>query len=284
MKKEIVKKTCVDKTILVTGTSGGLGGSLARLLLDRGYRVFGCDLHTPTIEHKNFFALTVDVTNEESVCAAFETVKKQTETLAAIVNTAGIMFMGSLIEEPSGRLEQIINVNIIGTERINRVFFPLIESGRGRIINFSSEYGRYTTIPFNAFYTISKHAVESYSDGLRRELQYLGIPVITVRPGAFKTEMEKSTAEIFVRIKNGSTHYKKILERMEPLMNIGKRNAKQPTIMAKVVLKAIEAKKPRRVYSCNHNIWVTLLSILPEGLIDKVFYVLFANKRSAADK
>lgn len=230
------------KTVLVTGASGGLGGALARLLLERGYCVFGCDLRAASIEHPEFHALNVDVTSEQSVQKAFDIVAGETDALSAIVNTSGIMFMGSLIEEPPGRLEQIVSVNLLGTDRINRVFFPLIENGRGRIINFSSEYGKYTTIPFNAFYTISKHAVESYSDGLRRELQYLGIPVITVRPGAFKTDMEKSTEEIFLRIKNNSTHYGKILERMEPLMNIGKRNAKQPEIMAEAVLKAIEAK------------------------------------------
>ena len=265
------------KTVLVTGASGGSGGALARLLLERGYRVFGCDLRAASIEHPEFHALNVDVTSEQSVQKAFNIVAGETDALRAIVNTSGIMFMGSLIEEPPGRLEQIVSVNLLGTDRINRVFFPLIENGRGRIINFSSEYGKYTTIPFNAFYTISKHAVESYADGLRRELQYLGIPVITVRPGAFKTDMEKSTEEIFFRIKNNSTHYEKILERMEPLMNIGKRNAKQPEIMAEAVLKAIEAKKPKRVYSCNHNFLVTLLSTLPERLTDRIFYFLFRN-------
>ena len=93
-------------------------------------------------------------------------------------------------------------------ERINRLFFLLVEKEKGRFIDFSSEYGIYQVVPFNAFYITNKHAEESYSDGLRRELKYIGIPVVTIRPGTFKTEMENSTSSFFKAINDKSTHYR----------------------------------------------------------------------------
>ena len=97
-------------------------------------------------------------------------------------------------------------------ERINRLFFPLVEKEEGRFIDFSIEYGTYLVVPFNAFYITNKHAEESYSDGLIRELKYVGIPVVTIRLGAFKTEMENSTSSIFIAINDKSTHYKVVLK------------------------------------------------------------------------
>lgn len=263
------------KYVLVTGTSGGIGKALALRLLDGGYTVFGCNRRPSLIEHPHFHAVTMDVSDEGSVLAAFKKISPITDRLDAVVNVSGIMFMGSLIEEPAGRLEQIMNVNLFGMDRVNRIFFPMIEKGRGRILNFSSEYGTYAVVPFNAFYTASKHAVESYSDGLRRELKYLGIPVITIRPGAFKTDMEKSTTDIFTQITEKSVHYKAIFAKMTPLLANGTKNAKDPDIMARVAMRAITDRKPKNVYSCNLNSSMGFLSLLPAGLTDAIFYRMF---------
>lgn len=154
----------------------------------------------------------MDITNEESVKKGLKEVSKAVSSLRAVVNVSGVMFMGSLIEEGEGRLNQIMQVNLMGIERVNRLFFPLVEKEKGRFINFSSEYGTYQVVPFNAFYITNNHAVESYSDGLRRELKYNGIPVITIRPGAVKIEMENSTSSIFIAINDKSTHYKVVLK------------------------------------------------------------------------
>lgn len=118
-------------------------------------------------------------------------------------------------------------VNLMGMESVNRLFSPLIEKEKGRYINFPCEYGTYQVVPFNAFYITNKHAEESYSDGLRRELKYIGIPVVTIRPGAFKTEMVNSTSAIFKAITDKSTHYKGVLKKMGPLLEGGTKNAKK---------------------------------------------------------
>ena len=100
----------------------------------------------------------------------------------------------------------------MGIDKVNRLFFPHVEKEKGRFIDFSSEYGIYQVVPFNAFDITNKHAEESYSDGLRRELKYNGIPGVTIKPGALKTEMENSTSAIFKAITDKSTHYKGVMK------------------------------------------------------------------------
>lgn len=216
------------KYALITGASGGLGGAACDLFLARGYRVFGLNRSLPKEEKKGLTIIPTDITDRRAVEAAFEKVKAETDRLDVIVNTSGIMFMGSFIEEPAERLQNIFNVNVFGMCLVNEVFLPLVERGKGRIINFSSEYGTYTTVPFNGFYTLTKHAVEVYSEGLRRELCYLGIPVIVIRPGAFKTKMESSTAEIFAGICQKTTHYQGVLKKLSGMLEGGTKNAKDP--------------------------------------------------------
>ena len=98
--------------------------------------------------------------------------------------------LGSLVESSIDDLNKIINVNLIGMYKINNLFFPMLNKDGSRIINISSEYGVLDAIPFHTFYPISKHAVEIYNDGLRRELSGQNIKVIAIRPGAFKTAMQ----------------------------------------------------------------------------------------------
>lgn len=124
-----------------------------------------------------------------------------------------------------------------------------------------------------------RRAVEVYSEGLRRELCYLGIPVIVIRPGAFKTKMESSTAEIFAGICQKTTHYRGVLKKLSGMLEGGTKNAKDPKVLAKVVLRAAEAKRPKRVYQCNHDMGVKLLSKLPAGMVDGIFYMLFHDKK-----
>jgi NAD(P)-dependent dehydrogenase (short-subunit alcohol dehydrogenase family) len=263
------------KYALVSGANGGIGGAIVKQLLENGYEVFGCDIAPASAEVAGVHNLVVDITKRDSVEAAFAEVSAVTDKLDVIINAAGIMFMGSVIEEPAERFRKILDINVVGTYLMNEVFFPLIEKGRGRIINFSSEYGKYTTVPFNAFYTTSKHAIESYTDGLRRELKFLGIKVITIRPGAFKTNMEKGSADAFRQICEKTTHYQKTLSKLMPLLIDGTKNAKDPSVIAKVTLKAVLAKNPKRVYKSNHSFSVKFMSKLSMGMIDSIFYNMF---------
>ena len=218
---------------------------------------------------------TVDIFKDESAEAALKTVMESTDSLDGIVNFAGIMQMGSVAENPVESMRRIMDINLLGMYRINRAFLELIRKGQGRIVNISSEYGTLNAVPFNGFYTTSKHAVETYSDALRRELMFLGVPVIKVRPGAFQTNMQGNTASTFDKTVKDSTMFPEVLAKMHTMMEKKIGIAKDPVFLAKKVYKALTSKKPRLVYSANLNKQQKFMSCLPARLQDMIYYSLF---------
>lgn len=106
-------------------------------------------------------------------------------------------------------------------------------------------------------------------------LKYNGIAVVTIRSGAFKTERVNSTSAIFKAITDKTTHYKGVMKKKRPLLEGGTKNAKTPKVMTRVVVKTIEAKKPKRVYKSNQNLGVKIMSYLPHKMVDIIFYLMF---------
>ena len=153
--------------------------------------------------------MLIDVTSTESVEQAFETVKSQTSHLNAIINFAGILRVGSMIEMDEATLTLLLNINVMGAYRVNKIFFSLVSQAgnKGRIVNISSETGWHTASPFNGPYAMSKYAIEAYSDTLRRELAILDIPVICVQLGSFKTQLVSAVVERFNQAAHTSQMY-----------------------------------------------------------------------------
>lgn len=258
--------------ICVTGAGGGIGSAIVRQLLREGYSVIGLDLHRGDVpDHPAYTFLETDITNPESIKAAFSQVCTLTDRLTALINTAGIVYMGSLIEEDAEYMQRILDVNIAGMARVVRIFFPLIEAGRGRIINFSSEYGRFCSIPFHGFYTASKHAVECYTDSLRREVGPLGVSVSCIRPGAVDTGMTHGTVPAFEQICRTTIHYARAYQRLLPLMTGATAHPLSPDRIADTVFRAVSGKHPKRYYNIGQDIRMKLLSCLPAPVIDFIF-------------
>ena len=170
------------KYVFFTGATGGLGMRCVEELSRPGsWTVFAAGTNDAALERlgalPNVIPVHVDVTSQDSVEAARGEVRRRTTTLDAVINFAGLTCFASLVEGDSVQLiEKLLAVNVVGTARVNRVFFDMIHEGRGRIINCSSESGWMTPTPFAGPYVLSKHAVEAYNDSLRREVMFLGSP------------------------------------------------------------------------------------------------------------
>lgn len=262
------------KKVLITGGAGGLGLATANYLVDRDWIVYAADYNKTALDcinRKNIIPIKVDISDEASIEKAVQEVGKTTDALDGIVNFAGIMAMGSLIESDAEMMRRILDINVLGMYRMNKAFFEMILKGYGRIVNISSEYGTLGAVPFNGFYTTSKHAVEMYSDALRRELVFLNIPVIKIRPGAFKTNMQGGTNAMFDKALTCTVHYKDVLSKMRSMMEAKTGIAKDPVILAEKVYKALTDKKPRLVYSANLNRMQKIMSSLPERVQDKIY-------------
>lgn len=266
------------KTAFVTGAGGGLGGATARYLATRGWRVIAADLDEEALEALTREASSVtpiplDVTSTTSVEAARARVGALTDGLDAVVNFAGVLAIGSLVEIDEDVIRRAVDINLLGTFRVNKALFPLVLARKGRIVTVSSEQGWQTAMPFVGPYTASKFAVEGYSDSLRRELMFLGVKVIKLQPGPFRTSMVGGIEERFDRLAASSPHFGELLTRLKHLTLREQARAHDPAVLAAVVHDALTARRPRAVYSVRPDLSRSLLSALPERVIDPVLYV-----------
>ncbi len=239
--------------VLLTGAAGGLGAAACRRLADAGWNVLAADLPGDALDRigttERIDTLPLDVTDSAAVSGLADRVREHTARLAGVVNFAGILEVGPMIEMPEERLRRIIEVNVFGTFRVNQALFPLIEAGRGRIVNISSETGWQSGGPFNGAYAMSKHAIEAYSDSLRREVQLLGIRVVKVQPGPFRTAMVESIRARFQQAEHESTRFAAALGRTGELAAEEQGRAHDPDLLAQVVEKALTVRRPRAAYS-----------------------------------
>src|SRR5215468_7083282 len=176
------------KSIVITGTSTGIGFDASRALVALGYRVYGSVRTSADAERvraalgEAFVPLLFDVTDGVGIAAAVEQVRPALgrENLAALVNNAGIAPTGPLAHQPFDEIRRIFEVNVFGLLAVTRAFLPLLGARhdaphpRGRIVNISSLAGR-LVFPLAGAYAASKHAVEALSDALRRELMQYSI-------------------------------------------------------------------------------------------------------------
>ena len=266
---------------LITGGAGGLGGAMTKLLLDKGWHVFVADFDAGALAkwqgHPQVSTLQLDVTDAHSVAKAAAYVGQVTTELDAVINFAGIMAVGSLVEMPPETIARILNVNVMGTVHVNHAFFPLIKrTGKratsGRIVNISSETGWETTAPFNGPYSMSKFAIEAYTNALRRELQLLHIPVIKIQPGPFKTEMTGSISRVFAQAVAQSPTFGSYIARLGEMGADAEQNANPPQLLAEVIYGALSSRNPRANYSVKADALRAVLTYMPTRLADWILY------------
>lgn len=187
--------TSTQKAILVTGASTGLGRMIAETLAAKGYYVYAGARKAKDLEAldaiENIRAVRLDVTIQSDIDAAVKTVTDADRGLYAIVNNAGVGLMAPLIELDDEDLDFIFNVNVFGPVRITRAFAPLLIESKGRVVNIGSIAGVQTRT-FYGPYSMSKHAMEAFTDTLAIELERFGIEVSIVDPGGFSSQIGKN--------------------------------------------------------------------------------------------
>src|SRR4030081_1577710 len=208
--KKIVRRgISTMQSVVITGASTGIGWAAAKLLLDRGFRVFGSVRKQADADRlkaelgANFTPLKFDVTDEAAVLAAAREVRAALngETLFGLVNNAGIAVAGPVLELAVDEFRRQMEVNVIGPIISTQAFGPLLGSDpslkgpKGRIVMISSVAGKNGN-PLASAYSASKHAIEGLSESLRREMMLFGIDVIIVAPGPVKTPIWSKAEEV----------------------------------------------------------------------------------------
>lgn len=187
-----------QKAILVTGASTGIGRKITERLAANGYFVYAGARKEADLQAlgamQNVQAVRLDVTNPQDIDAAVATVTKAGRGLYGLVNNAGVVTTGPLIDTKPEEFDLMMQVNAYGPYRVTRAFAPLIVAHRGRIINIGSISGILND-PDAGAYQMSKHAVEAFSATLAQEMAPSGVQVSIVEPGSYKSDIFKNEAE-----------------------------------------------------------------------------------------
>lgn len=277
------------KTVVITGASTGIGRAAAEHLARQGWQVFAgirkqADGAALVEADDRIKPILLDVTKPDQVDAAVETVRAALggEKLAGLVNNAGIANMGPLALQPLDQFKSHFEVNVFGLLRASQAFAPLLGmdetlAGKpGRIVNITSVGGRVAS-PFLGAYTATKHAVESMTDSLRRELVIFGIDAIAVGPGSVRTPIWDKAEEANSSNPYSNSPWAKPIEVFSETMLEGGRTGLAPDVIAKTIEKALTARKPNARYAPVPNKFTnfTLPTLLPKRTIDGVFWKRF---------
>ena len=274
-----------SRTVLVTGTSSGIGRGLCQALIKRGYKVFGTVRNRKDATElkkefgENLDALLVDVTDEKQVIKAKERVQNylNRKPLTALINNAGIATLGPVEFLPTSDFKKQIDTKILGTFLCTKIFLPLLGTDNnlignpGRIVNISSILGGKIGSPFMSGYCASKHAVEAFSESLRRELKPYGIKVIIVAPGSVSTPIWKEVKKQKDQNKYNKTKYgisfKKILNSLESF----DQNSLSMKQLTSIIIKSIEIKNPKIRYNPTKDPIQKLWPYIPKKIMDSFF-------------
>jgi NAD(P)-dependent dehydrogenase (short-subunit alcohol dehydrogenase family) len=277
----------VDR-VLVTGACGGLGAAVTDLLAARGITVFAADLEAAVGARKewphNVVPLATDVTDASSVAAALSKVAAVAQAgpardtrdtqdaldelngLDGLACCAGVFTGGPLAEASEEALLRAFDVNVVGAHRLVAEAFPLLARRGGTVALISSESARFA-MPFNGPYTVSKYALEAYADCLRRELMLTGVRVTVIQPGSFRSGLVTGARGSVGAGAEGSPFVRQV-EIVQRILVKEWDRSMAPETVARVVVRALLAERPRARYRVGNNRLRMLMRFLPTRVAD----------------
>jgi len=248
-----------DKVALVTGCSSGIGEATTVLLANAGYLVYATARNVATLdrlrERANNSSLSIetrqlDVTNHDNIMGIISEIKDKHGGLEVLVNNAGYALLGTIEDIPIEDLRKQMEVNVFGLVSICKAVLPLMRHNEcGTIVNISSVAGR-ISVPLMGAYCASKFCVEALSDALRAEVHQFGIRVVTIEPGPVQTKFtENALRESTHIIYNKNSPYLRAYGKLKSMYEDGWGRGKSANHVAKKILKAIQARRPRARYA-----------------------------------
>ena len=274
-----------SKDVVVTGVSTGIGWGTTKVLISKGFRVFGsvrkqADADRLQREFGNSFApLMMDITDADAVHQAAQNVGSMIgdRNLVGLVNNAGIVVSGPLLYLRPSEYRRQLEVNMVSPLVVIQAFAPLLGTDKrrqgpaGRIVNITSS-GAKVVIPLLGAYSASKCGLEGMSDALRLELMLFGIDVVMIEPGFVNTSMyDKGEKEDLSEFKQ--TEYWEAMQNFQKFIVTEGRKGFSPEHLGKAVHLALSTAKPKARYAVikqRFKNW-TLPRLLPTRMFDALF-------------
>lgn len=268
-----------NRTVLITGCSSGIGRAAAYAFLDEEWRVYATARNPADIETLGEAGCdigTIDVRNDEDVRRVVDRVIDEEGRIDALVNNAGYGQHGPLEDIDDDLFEKQFDVNVFGPHRLVRAALPhMREREGGTIVNVSSLAGR-VAAPGMGAYSASKHAIEGYSDSLRRELEPFGVDVSVVQPGPVTTAFRDRVDDELSRL-DRTDAYEDLYAFQEDATLLGGDSpiAVHPAEVAEAIVEAAVSTDPEPRYVVGRAAQLLAYArYLPDRIADGLFGVI----------
>jgi NAD(P)-dependent dehydrogenase (short-subunit alcohol dehydrogenase family) len=282
----------VSRAVLVTGCSTGIGRATAEHLAARGWTVHATARRAESIadlERAGCRTFALDVTDEDSMRAGVERVERESGAVGVLVNNAGYSQSGAIEEVDIEAVRRQFETNVFGAVRMTQLALPgMRRQGWGKVVNMSS-MGANFVFPGGGYYHASKWALDAITDALRFEVKGFGIDAVIIQPGLIRTEFADAATTAMSDATAGGddgpyAHFNRRLAKATkdtyekgPLSRLGA----GPEAVAKVIEKAITARRPRARYlvTPSAHLLVNQRRIMPDRAWDAMLRTQFPQPR-----
>ena len=238
-----------QKAVLVTGASTGLGRSMTEMMAANGYFVYAGARKDKDMAElnaiENVQAVRLDVNKQDQIDAAVVTIRDAGRDLYGLVNNAGVVVFGALIEIEEEDFDFQMDVNIDGVYRVTRAFAPLIIESKGRISIISSISGTLSSATWGP-YSMTKHAMEAYGDALADEMKRFDVQVSLIEPGTYTSKIGQSAVSRMEQREQGtgSSQYKAEMDETVNWLTTALADSGDPAEVSKAVMHALFDDNP----------------------------------------
>lgn len=260
----------MNKVVLITGGSSGIGKSIGEFLQQKGFTVYGTSRNPEKVLNSVFPLVALDVRNAESIKTAVAKIIAVTGRLDVVINNAGVGITGPLEEIPMEEIKNNFETNFFGPIEVMKAVLPQMrEQKSGLIINITSIAG-YMGLPYRSVYSASKGALELITEALRMEVKSFGINITNVAPGDFATNI--AAGRYHAPVISGSA-YEKVYGETLSTMNEHVDAGSNPNEMAEAIYKIMQSKKPNVHYKVGafmQKFSIVLKRVLPDTVYEKM--------------
>jgi len=272
-----------SRVVLVTGcSSGGIGYALCERFAAEGCRVYATARRLEAMEGLKAHPLvklnTLDVTSDEDVRRVVDAIVAEAGRIDIVVNNAGVMGIGPLIEQPMEYVKATFDANTYGALRVAQAAFPHMATRRsGLIVNIGSVVGA-IAVPWNGLYSATKSAMHMMSDILTMELKPFDIKVMYIAPGAIRSNISNNQAATFKLPE--TSRYQQYLPNIIQRMNSSQGpNSLPAEEFARQVVRRVLQKKPPLYMTLGGNARIfKLFAWLPKGFVLWYCWRLFSRR------
>ena len=253
-------------TIIITGTSSGIGFALAEFFGKKGHHVYG--LSRKIVENPYFKTIPTDITNRLEIENSVAEILKTENRIDVLINNAGIGMVGPIEDSAQEEILKLFNLNLVGSVQMMSAVLPKMrEQKSGKIINISS-IGSEMGLPFRGFYSASKSALDKVTEAIRYEISDWNIDACALHLGDIKTNIAENRVKT-----NVSEPYQNIFGKVYTLMNAHVDSGSEPSEVADFIEELLKKKKWKAHYyfgKFGQKIGVPLKWLLPQNVYENL--------------